>query len=208
LSCHYSDNDINDCDDFEHGQEQWVKHFHLLDENWNHDFLVARWGKLEESFAFLTNRVLFFGLNIVGGSPHFDHEWKSRHNEHLFRVKDIMTRLEDDYDVTVLLAHASPGSYHEDFFEDQNGLAAFVKDIGKPFLHLHGDDHFWAETDGAFDVDNYMMVSLDRGEIASPIKVQIDTSKKNPIKISREDANLLVECCSEGWPLSNNEEIV
>eukprot|EP00984_Skeletonema_dohrnii_P018075 scaffold8351_cov93-Skeletonema_dohrnii-CCMP3373.AAC.9 len=199
------DNDINDCADFEHGEEQWTKHFRHLDKNWDHNFLVTRWGKLEESFAFLKNRILFFGLNIVGGSPHSDSEWKSRHAEHLHRVKELMTKLEVDYDVAVLLAHASPSSNHADFFEEEDGLASFVKDIGKPFLHLHGDDHVWAESEGAFDVDNYMMVSLDCGEIASPIKVEIDTEKENPIKISREDTNLEVECCREGWPWLNNE---
>ena len=93
------DNDINDCADFEHGEEQWTKHFHLLDKNWEHDFLVSRWGKLEESFAFLKNRILFFGLNIVGGSPHSYSEWVSRHSEHLHRLKELLTKLEDDYDV-------------------------------------------------------------------------------------------------------------
>mmetsp|Transcript_28179 Transcript_28179/g.43559 ORF Transcript_28179/g.43559 Transcript_28179/m.43559 type:complete len:542 (-) Transcript_28179:139-1764(-) len=194
------DNDINDCADFEHGEEQWTKHFRHLDKNWDHSFFVTRWGKLEESFAFLKHRILLFGLNIVGGSPHSDSEWKRRHTEHLHRVKELMTKLKDEYDVAVLLAHASPSSNHADFFEEEDGLASFVKEIGKPFLHLHGDDHVWAESEGAFDVDNYMMVSLDCGEIASPIKVEIDTTKENPIKISREDTNLEVECCKEGWP--------
>lgn len=194
------DNDMNDCPNFEHGEEQWTKHFHHLDANWDHDFLVSRWGNLEESFAFLKNRILFFGLNIVGGYPKSRSEWKSRHAEHLYRVKEIMARQEDDYDIAVLLAHASPRSNHADFFEGEEGLASFVKDVQKPFLHLHGDDHVWAETEGAFDVDNYMMVSLDCGAIASPIKVEIDTKKENPIKISRVDANLEVDCCSEGWP--------
>ena len=198
------DNDINDCPNFEHGEEQWSKHFHHLDENWDHNFLASRWGNLEESFAFLKNRILFFGLNIVGGYPKSTSEWKSRHAEHLHRVKELMRKLDDDYDVAVLLAHASPSSYHADFFEGEKGMASFVKDIQKPFLHLHGDDHVWAETEGAFDVDNYMMVSLDCGEIASPIKVEIDTRKENPIKISRgAEANLEVDCCSEGWPQLN-----
>ncbi len=187
------DNDINDCPKFEHGEEQWTKHFHHLDMNWDHDFLVSRWGNLEESFAFLKNRILFFGLNIVGGVPKSKSEWKSRHAEHLYRVKELMVRLEDDYDVAVLLAHASPRSNHADFFEGEEGLASFVKDVQKPFLHLHGDDHVWAEREGAFDVDNYMMVSLDCGEIASPIKVEIDTQKENPVKISRVDVNLEVD---------------
>ena len=52
-----------------------------------------------------------------------------------------------------------------------------MKNIGKPLLHLHGDDHVWAEKEGAFDADNYRMVSLDCGEIASPIKVEIDITK-------------------------------
>ena len=202
--CHYlpfKDNDINDCANFEHGKEKWREHFHLFDENWKHDFSLSRWGEIDESFVFVRNRILFFGLNIVGGYPHSDHEWKSRHAEHLHRVKELMTKLKKSFDVVVLLAHASPGSNHEDFFEDEDGLARFVQRAGKPFLHLHGDDHVYSEREAAFGVENYIMISLDCGEIASPIKVEIDTTKENPIKISRENAKLEVECCREGWPL-------
>ena len=98
--------------------------------------------------------------------------------------------------MTLLLAHASPGSNHADFFEGEEGLANFVKNIRKPLLHLHGDDHVWAEKEGAFDVHNYKMVSLDCGEIASPIRVEIDTTKVNPIKITRRP-----------WPWLNNDDI-
>ena len=107
---------------------------------------------------------------------------------------------EDDFSVVVLLGHASPVEYHADFFEGEHGIAEFVKDMGKPFLHLHGDDHYWYEYDGAFEVENYMMVCLDAGKRAPPIRVEIDVSKENPITIDRMVDYMEVECCSDGWP--------
>jgi len=199
------DNDINDCEELEHGQAMWRQYYHKMDELWYHEFEILRWGDLDESFAFLHNGILFLGLNIIGGTPHSYSEWSIRHALHLSKVKEIMTAHDDDFSIAVLFGHAAPGTYHEDFFEGENGLAAFVKEMGKPFLHLHGDSHAWYENDGAFGVNNYLMVCLDAGENAPPIKVDLDTSKANPIKINRIASGLEVDCCSQGWPKLGTE---
>ena len=195
------DNDINDCEELEHGEAMWRQYFDKFDERWNHTFEAKRWGKIgQESFAFLHNRILFIGLNIVGGSPHSYTEWRARHAVHLNNTKAIMTAHKDDFSVVVFFGHATPTEYHQDFFDGEDGFVKFVEKLGKPLLHLHGDDHEWAEYEAAWGLSNYLMVSLDAGEIAPPIKVEIDTSKENPIKIDRMEQDLEVECCKDGWP--------
>jgi len=43
---------------------------------------------------------------------------------------------------------------------------------------------------------------VDGESIAPPIRVVFDVSKENPIKISRVKSGLAVDCCSVGWPRS------
>ena len=195
------DNDINDCDDHEHGEKMWTKYYHKIDERWEHSFNLTRWGALDESFSFLHKGVLYFGLNIVGGSPYSKSEAKNRYKKHLEYIHWIIDESDDDaFHVMVLLAHAEPKDRHEDFFEGSDGFAAIVEELGKPTLHLHGDWHEYYEVEGDFGVDNYMRISLDGESLAPPIKVEIDVSKKNPVRVSRRRSDLDVDCCEDGWP--------
>ena len=78
-----------------------------------------------------------------------------------------------------------------------------MKAVGKPTVHFHGDWHEYYEVEGGdYGVDNYLRISLDGESIAPPIRVVIDVSKENPIKISRVKSGLAVDCCSVGWPRS------
>jgi len=200
------DNDINDCYSSEHGEYMWRKYFHKIDEYWNHELNVTRWGKLDESFSFVQKGVLYFGLNIVGGSPYSKSEKKTRHSEHLRYIRWIIDELhEDDFQVVVLLGHAEPTDNHDDFFKDNGGFADIVEGLGKPTVHFHGDYHYYYEVEGAFGVDNYMRISLDGKSIAPPVKVDIDVKKKNPIRINRRRSDLDVECCKYGWPMHYDE---
>ena len=47
-----------------------------------------------------------------------------------------------------------------------------------------------------------MVISLDGESKAPPIRVEIDVSRKSPITISRVKKGLDVDCCSRGWPPS------
>jgi hypothetical protein len=207
------DNDINDCPSVQHGEDMWMKYFHLFDKkHWNHSFDVTRWGKLNESFSFLHKRVLFLGLNMVGGTPYDWDEKTNRHKEHLEQVKALFQRHEGKFDVIVLLKHAIPRYPHSDFFGNSKGDGLFIdmiRTLGKPTLHLHGDWHSWYERDGEYGLDNYVRISLDGESSAPPLSVTIDVSKPNPITVSRRQSNLNVDCCAYGWPqqlLVENEE--
>lgn len=164
-------------------------------------------GKLDESFSFLRNRILFFRINIVGGKPYDEDEKTKRHAEHLSKVKSIMNDHHWDYDIVVLTGQAEPKDRHADLFEGKDGLAQFVKDMRKPFLHIHGDWHEWYEAQHSFGVENYLRISLDSlvredGEVAVPIRVEIDSSKRyGAVKITRGRTGWDVDCCSgAGWP--------
>ena len=124
-----------------------------------------------------------------------------------------MNDRQSEYDVVVLLGHAEPKDKHSDLFKGSDGLANFVQDMKKPFLHIHGDWHSWYEDDRSFGVDNYLRISLDSllredGEIAYPIRVEIDSSKTSgAIKISRGRVDWVVNCCSgNGWPKPRSDD--
>jgi len=195
--------DINDCKDIGQGKAMWAKYFKRIDERWNHDFNVTRWGDLDESFSFLRKGVLFFGVNIPGGKPNDSSDAKERFDEHLERIGSILNGLSDDeYKVMVLLGHVDPtygqAGNSQVFF---NRFADFAKNIGKPTVYFHGDFHKYYETEGGdYDVDNYLRISLDGESISPPIRVKIDVSKENPIEVSRRRSGLSVDCCSDGWP--------
>ena len=167
------DNDINDCDDHEHGEEMWTNYFKYIDKRWNHTFNLTRWGKLNESFSFLHKKVLYFGLNVIGGRPYSNSESNARHKEHLEMIYSILDGLDEgDFNVMVLLAHADPtcSSHHEDFFRE---FAEITEELGKPTIHFHGDSHEYYEVEGGdYYVDNYMRISLDGESTAPPIKVR------------------------------------
>jgi len=198
------DNDINDCDDHEWGEEMWTKYFKYMDKRWEHSFDLKRWGKLDESFTFLHKQVRYIALNIVGGTPYSKSEANTRYAEHLEMIRKILDE-DDNFKVLVLLGHADPecSSSHEDFFEE---LSQIVEDLGKPTIHFHGDSHSYYEVEGGdHNVDNLVRISLDGESKAPPLRVEIDVSRKNPIRISRRRSDLDVDCCSRGWPRHNDE---
>ena len=170
------DNNLNDCKDVHHVEEMWTKYFRRIDERWDHDFEVTRWGDLDENFLFLHIGVLYFGVNVPGGTTYSSSDAEVRYNQHLRRIKSIVGGLsDDDYQVIVLLGHADP-SYgdagnSQAFFERFSGL---VKAVGKPTVHFHGDWHEYYEVEGGdYGVDNYLRISLDGESIAPPIRVVI-----------------------------------
>lgn len=198
------DNDMNDCDNQSQGIAMWTKYFMKLDLYWGHSFTITRWGTLEESFSFLYKGVIYFGLNIPGGTPINPVETARLHAEHITMISSIIDGLdESDYSVIVLLGHVDPSyddaGYSHNFFES---FTSIVRQLNKPTIHFHGDWHEYYEVEGGdYKVDKYMRISLDGESIAPPLRVEIDSSRVDgPVRISRMDSSLTVDCCDSGWP--------
>lgn len=202
------DNDMNDCPSIQHGEAMWMKYFHLFDKKfWSHSFDIRRWGKLQESFAFVHKRVMFLGLNMIGGIPYNWSEKSERHRNHLEQVKALFNEYEGKFDVIVLMKHADPNLktnyHHRDFFGNGKGDGLFIdliRQMGKPTIHFHGDSHAYYEREADHGVSNYMRISLVGESNGPPLSVTIDVSKPNPITVSRRQSNLKVSCCANGWP--------
>lgn len=198
------DNDMNDCDNQAQGIDMWTKYFMKFDLYWGHSFTIQRWGSLEESFSLLYKGVLYFGLNIPGGTPINPVETARLHAEHITMISSIIDGLdESDYSVIVLLGHVDPSyddaGYSQNFFES---FTSIVRQLNKPTIHFHGDWHEYYEVEGGdYNTDKYMRISLDGESIAPPLRVEIDSSRiDGPVRISRMDSSLIVDCCDNGWP--------
>eukprot|EP00970_Alexandrium_tamarense_P010515 scaffold2159_cov200-Alexandrium_tamarense.AAC.1 len=129
------------------------------------------------------------------------------------KLKSTMSARKDDYKLVILFGHAEPSKHHDDLFKGSNGLAKYVKDMGKPFIHFHGDWHEWYEDEYSFGVENYMRISLDSlvteaGVTTPPIRVMVDSSRPNPVRVSRrlDDGRYPVQCCSKGWPRLSDDD--
>ena len=61
-----------------------------------------------ENFAFVTRRILFVGVNLVGGFVHDPSEWSARHAANLQWIDDQINTHRADIDMLVVFAHSDP----------------------------------------------------------------------------------------------------
>ena len=175
------DNEWNDCVSPDAGWKLWAKYFHRFDQKWKHKFLVSRQEKRDENFTFVQSKVLFIGINIVGGRVHDAAEWKQRHADDLLWTQKNLERYGPSVQSTVIFGHALPINVHDDYFD---GLCEAAKKFEKPVLYLHGDGHRWIY-DRPFKSKNILRIQVDQGSIAPPIKVTIIDDAKEPFIVDR-----------------------
>ena len=184
------DNEWNDCSDPAPDQAwiYWNQYFSRFDDHWNHAFPVFRQIEHEEHFSFMKNRVLFIGLNIVGGLVHDPEEWQQRHADGLQWIRRNLAKFGDEAGCLVLFGHATPAMKHQDFFEP---LSTIAQKFDKPILYLHGDGHTWTY-DRPFAAQNILRVQVDQGGIAPPLKVTITNDATEPFQFDRRNGKPLV----------------
>ncbi|MEW5847837.1 MAG: metallophosphoesterase [Myxococcota bacterium] len=176
------DNEFNDCDNAEEALELWIESFVGLEDLWPLTFPVMRQPERPENVAFVTNGVLFVGLNLVGGLVHDDDEWEERHRQDLdWTLQQVGMNLETAHAV-VLFAQAAPQDKHEDYFDDD--LFDALSDFGKPVLYVHGDGHEWID-DQPFPPDNMWRVQVERGGDAPPVVVTVTDNPEQPFIYDR-----------------------
>ena len=177
------DNEWNDCQDPDSSWAFWVKHFMRFDRHWESPIKVSRQPDRQENFAFTYNRVLFIGINIVGGRVHDPAEWKQRHQQDIVWIGSQLKKQGEESSSLVLFGHAQPAVKHKDFFRPLSEIARGYK---KPVLYIHGDGHRWHKHT-PFPAKNILCVQVDQGGIASPLKVTVGRDAKEPFTFDRRN---------------------
>ena len=176
------DNEWNDCADPDAAWQLWRRHFGRFEERWPGGFGIFRQLEREENFSFVRNRVLFLGLNLVGGRVHDAEEWRRRHAENLDWVRRNLRQFGDEVSAVVLFGHVNPVPVHDDFF---TGFVEEATARKKPFLYLHGDGHRWIH-DRPFAAKNVLRVQVDQGGIAPPVLVDVTDNPDEPFVFDRK----------------------
>lgn len=168
------DNEWNDCTDPDLAWQYWVKYFMRFDQLWPHKFNVSRQKSRPENFSFVHEKVLFIGINIVGGRVHDKAEWKKRLADDLKWTLDSLNEQADDVTRAVIFGHAFPSKKHNDYF---NGLVNQTDFFSKPILYIHGDGHQWAKRRPYKKAKNILLVQVDRNR---PVTVIVTMDQKSP----------------------------
>ena len=175
------DNEWNDCQQPEQAWKYWQKYFRRFDQRWKHGFQVTRSPRHDENIFFVHHRVLFVGLNLVGGRVHDAAEWKGRHRDNLSWTREAMTRHGQQVHAMVILAHANPQPNHEDFFKP---FVEAARTFSKPILYIHGDGHRWIK-DHPWEAKNILRIQVDQGGKAPPLKVTVRDDPQEPFQFDR-----------------------
>jgi len=175
------DNEWNDCLNPEEAWIFWTRYFLHFDNQWPDTFPVLRDNRHLENFAFVSNEVLFVGINLVGGKVLDSIQWSLQDRDN---IKWIETQLHDKKQAIsrlVIFGHALPNRQHRTFFIMLNDLA---QSFGKPILYMHGDGHEWIQ-DYPFPAKNILRVEVEQGSKANPVNVIVTDDPDEPFVFKR-----------------------
>lgn len=175
------DNEWNDCKSPDEAWKFWQTYFNRFDRRWPHRIPIFRQLEREENFSFMKGRVLFLGINLVGGRVHDADEWKTRMAQDVEWLQRNLDQFGKSASSVVVFGHANPGKKHKPFIDEFVELSRGFK---KPVLYLHGDGHKWIH-DRPFAAKNILRVQVDQGGIAPPLKVTITNDPTEPFVFDR-----------------------
>ncbi|MCA9140632.1 MAG: hypothetical protein KDB00_27860 [Planctomycetales bacterium] len=179
------DNEWNDQVDPDRHWEYWEKHFLFFDERWRLPVGVDRVGRQmvrPENFAFVLDKVLFIGINKVGGKIHDPQEWTRRLQQNGEWIDRQLVGHRDQIHSAVIFAQASAFANVGDFL---NSFAASAREFGKPVLYLHADGHNWINEPGKY-ADNVTRVQLDTVDGSyPPVQVTVTGQADQPFVFDR-----------------------
>ena len=172
------DNEFNDCSNISPNRalRMWRDNFVRYDiKYWSHDFKnMTRSPDRPEIFAFVNEKTLFLGLNLVGGLVHDSDEWVDRHADQVAWVKDLMLQYQNEVHSVVVFGHFEPGDDTSEFF---NPFIVFIRDdfpSNIPILYMCANAHAWSYKPQSFGIDNWLRVQLTGGEEEPVVRVTVD----------------------------------
>ncbi|KAL3917716.1 MAG: hypothetical protein SGILL_004581 [Bacillariaceae sp.] len=175
------DNEFNDCPDPNEAFGFWYDYIlgfetkYWLAPSWN---IARQEPDHPENFSFLQDRVLFLGLNLVGGIVHDQPEWDARHAANLAWVNQTVATMDGTYDTMIVLAHADPDiDINDNFF---SSFLEMVRGYDEKVIYMHrnlGIDSWQLEPqfNGIANLD----VVVVEGSLWPPMWFQLDLDTGN-----------------------------
>lgn len=151
------DNEWNDQEDPDLGWEKWTKYFSRFDTNWEPPVKVTRQEHRQENFAFVLDRVLFIGINKVGGRVHDATEWDQRLGDNAEWIAANLAINRNRVHSAAIFAQATAEGNTDILVR---GLRTSAAAFGKPILYLHADGHKWYVRKGDW-AQNITHVQMD-----------------------------------------------
>ena len=191
----------NSDDDAIQALDSWKETFLGLDKRWEHTLPVTYQGGYLENWAFLSKRTLFVSVHLINAPIIDELEWAQRHRASHAFIREAVDAYPGQFDVLVLLSNAKPTEHHDDFFNRLTYTIVTNRDLMRmPIVYLHGSGHIWEEEEKFLNLPNMLRVQIE-GRKKHPVRVMIDTTSPNPVKIPRHQGDILAECCVRpGWP--------
>ena len=128
-----------------------------------------------ENFAYVYNRILFIGIDLVGGTVLNNRDWKNREDADLQWIDDQYNLHQGEFDVMVVLGHSDPAIQANAYFFQNfyNNVKNNYK-LQVIFINQNLTGATWGLTPKYNGINNLMHVVVE-GSAWPPMLVQIDT---------------------------------
>ena len=177
------DNDVIDCEDVQNAYSLWHSTFKDFDNKWIKPFQVRRQLGRMENFAFEHNGVFVIGLHVL--HTNFTQApmmydvvndtlaWWMSHESSMTKASAV-----------VVFGHTYPEQPR--FHKVKDALTRTVATLhDTPFLYIQGEKHSFVVDNPIPDADNFLRVIVDKGGIADPLEVLVDSRAEAPFKLRR-----------------------
>jgi hypothetical protein len=174
----YTDNEYNDCPNLDESWGDWMTVFGNFEKHWDSSLNVNRDPGRPENFYFVHKRMLYIGLNIVGGVRHDEDEWETRLDDQWQWTKGLIEThiLEEPSDAAgvVIFAHADPRpTAHASFFYPLRNYIATELNNEIPFIYVNGDQHYFQFDDNFYGQSNFHRIMVEGGSEQPPLQMTV-----------------------------------
>lgn len=131
-----------------------------------------------ENFYFVHQRMLYIGLNIVGGIRLDIDEWETRLSHQWTWTKELIEThiLEESGDAEgiVIFAHADPRPLvHGSFFDPLQSFIAMELNNTIPTIYINGDQHYFQFDDDFYGQPNFHRIMVEGGSSQPPLRMTV-----------------------------------
>ena len=182
----FPDNEYNDCPNLDESWDDYLAEFGNFEQHWNTQLRVNRDPVKTENFFFVHKRVLYVGLNVVGGWRHDYDEWERRLDMGWRWTRNLIETyirpVPSEASTIVILAHADPrASAHAPFFEPLKNYIRNELRNEVPILYINGDQHYWQFDSNFYGEPSFHRLMVEGGSKEPALKMTM-TIPNNPFQ--------------------------